>query len=636
MPTVTLVLTQGTTFTVPVDAGNGFTVECIGSGLQGGGAYSKTNLLSIAPGTKVYMQIGAYATDTWLNTTNTAPTSTSTGCLAKGAPNAIVGNYYLGGPASGCIGDVKYSGGRSGYAVYFFGGGGAAGPHGNGANGGDGASNGNGGGGGGADGGSVGGNATVSTSGAGGNNRLGTGGGAGNSSFKNGTNGGGGGGLLYTTYAGNDGGNSSSEATWTDSITGISVGPGSGSGGGLYTTYSYCSCCCCVTGYNGGAGDNFPQTSGPYNVYNTSFGGGIGGVSQSWGGISSGVIIITYTPKTTAGTTYTVAYDVRNGIPNGYFSSANLSNKFRVPYGVTSVTVHTIGIGAPALNNGGSTVVGGGGGAYALTTITGLTGGQILTVQAQQAFGSDTWISTTTVAPTSSSQGALAKCAAYNTTGAGGQASACIGTTVYSGGNGGTATASGTRTCGGGGGAAGPSGAGKNGGNGKTATTGNGGGGGGGGSNGGSSTVGSIGTTNGGNGGVSSTGTAGGAGGVTTAGSNGSNGSGGGGGGSANFMATVGGSGAGQALWTDSMTGLTYGPSGGGGGCGYLAANLGGYNGGAGYTTDRYRELGGGEGGSINYTVFYGPGYGGIIVVFTTGTYPTVTGFAHSFGVIIG
>jgi len=124
---VTYAFYSGTTFKIPVDC-NRITIECVGAGSTNGngGAYSKTNSISVTPGSTIYFQIGSFGGDTWVNVTgNSVPANTSTGCLAIGgsiSPSSQI--------ASG-VGNLKFRGGNPGG----FAGGGAAGPGGNGGDG---------------------------------------------------------------------------------------------------------------------------------------------------------------------------------------------------------------------------------------------------------------------------------------------------------------------------------------------------------------------------------------------------------------------------------------------------------------------------------------------------------------------
>jgi len=226
MPTFTQVITSGTTWTVPAGVTSA-TVECIGSGNIGGGAYAKTNSVSLTPSATVYIRIdaGGGGGATWFNkTANTAPTSgqTDRGALAAGGGGVSCQGTLnaSGGLASNSVGNVRYTGGAGRYfytcngecgsLTEIYSRGGAAGPNGNGA---DGRTAGNViGGGGGANGG------FESTGLNGGNNRLGVGGG-----------------VVAGTAASNGGGGDVSrtgsyEAIYTDSTSGLTYGPAGGSG----------------------------------------------------------------------------------------------------------------------------------------------------------------------------------------------------------------------------------------------------------------------------------------------------------------------------------------------------------------------------------------------------------------------
>jgi len=225
MATVVRVISNNNgAYTIPADfpAGGTLQVECIGGGGSenaGGGGYSKTNSITgLSAGQTVYIKVG-FSIDSWFNkAANSAPASTTNGCLAKaGSPNGT--NSPAGGQASAGIGDLKYSGGNGGLYLsscpnnVMGGGGGAAGPNGNGASGGSAYGTG----GGGANGGS----STITSTG--GNNRLGSGGGAADT---NGTNGGGGGGT-NSGFAGAG----SPDLVFTDTVSGVSWGPCGGGGG---------------------------------------------------------------------------------------------------------------------------------------------------------------------------------------------------------------------------------------------------------------------------------------------------------------------------------------------------------------------------------------------------------------------
>ena len=143
MPQVVIAITSGTRWRVPVDCTSA-TIEVIGGGGGGGGAYSKTNSVTLTPISLAYINIGVDGGDTWFNkTTNSAPTSTTNGALAKGGATTAgcCDPTLLGGQAVDGVGDVdaKFSGGNGirnftcGGTVYEIGGG-AAGPSGAGGN----------------------------------------------------------------------------------------------------------------------------------------------------------------------------------------------------------------------------------------------------------------------------------------------------------------------------------------------------------------------------------------------------------------------------------------------------------------------------------------------------------------------
>jgi hypothetical protein len=134
MPQVVIAITSGTRWRVPVDCTSA-TIEVIGGGGVGGGAYSKTTSVSLTPLSLVYVNIGSGGSvsnggggantgggDTWFNkTTNAAPSSTTNGALAKGGGviPSCGGGSAPGGLSSGGVGDVgaKFSGG-DGYGTW--------------------------------------------------------------------------------------------------------------------------------------------------------------------------------------------------------------------------------------------------------------------------------------------------------------------------------------------------------------------------------------------------------------------------------------------------------------------------------------------------------------------------------------
>jgi hypothetical protein len=130
---------------VPEDC-TSVTIECLsGTGAGGspgdGSSYSRTNNLSVTPGTRLYILVGGAGGRSYVNKISfAAPSSTAQGCLAvpsDSAESPAAYNEDLG------VGDIKYNGGVGadpifGDASTFFGGtGGSAGPAGRGGNGGN-------------------------------------------------------------------------------------------------------------------------------------------------------------------------------------------------------------------------------------------------------------------------------------------------------------------------------------------------------------------------------------------------------------------------------------------------------------------------------------------------------------------
>jgi len=283
-----VILTTGTSWTVPDDWTATNTIEVIGGGGGGqsnaalgaagggGGAYSKiSNITSLSGSITISIGAGGGATANGGDTYFNGSSCTGSSICAKGGLGATSATGALGGAAADGVGTTKYSGGTGGDGQNTGdtggGGGGAGGPNGNGATGGAGGAGQNyGGGGGGGNGNGYIGSAGTTSGGNGGNNYNNTGGGAGGNAAAggNGTDGGGGGGG-DKTFAGGTGGNG---IEWTSA----------GSGGG-----------------GGGAGDN--GVGGNGGLYGAGGGGGSTGGSGA-----QGIIVITYTPANmTVGTTGT-------------------------------------------------------------------------------------------------------------------------------------------------------------------------------------------------------------------------------------------------------------------------------------------------------------------------------------------
>lgn len=246
-------------------------VECLGAGGSSsasyrsggaGGAYSRANALSVTPGESLAVQVptstplvnGAKGADCYLARGGTMLV------LAKSADSpTTTAASAIGGQASACIGDVRYSGGNAGLTPVTgarSGGGGAAGPAGPGGNGGSTVS----GqtyapGGGGANGGGAGsdGGPTVGVNGNGGTGPTGVPGPVSGSGTLDSTSGAGGAG---SGGAGRGGGDNSHNGEWD-----ASHGCGSG-GGGTRVSATYGGSGSTSGAYGGGAGgSNAPTPS---------------------------------------------------------------------------------------------------------------------------------------------------------------------------------------------------------------------------------------------------------------------------------------------------------------------------------------------------------------------------------------
>ncbi len=286
-PPKRVVLTSGTTWTVPadwVDANS--TIEVIGGGaggagsggLGGGGggagAYARITNADLTPSGSVTYAVGAggaataAGTDTYFCRTTTNCASIAGTAVMVGADNGLAASGITGGAGgttANSSGTIEYAGGSGGNGDSTGdsggGGGGAAGPAGAGKNGGLGSNattNGGGGGGGCGGGSSAAGSAGGTSGGNGGAGPGGTGGGTGGTGAigGNGSLGGGGGGG-----------------------DGSAAGRAGGKGGATL----YCG------GGGGGAADD-ENTGGEAGM----FGGGGGGGEGAGGPGSQGVIIITY------------------------------------------------------------------------------------------------------------------------------------------------------------------------------------------------------------------------------------------------------------------------------------------------------------------------------------------------------
>jgi hypothetical protein len=319
--TVVVILTSGTSWTIPVDWSASNTIHVIGGGGGGfnggdstagggggGGAYASTsNITGLFYGTTSLYRIGAgkssgggVAGDTYFNRTSGGATTCTAGVMsvcAKGGSTATGTNGASGGSkasnvpanggASGGTGGsstgINYSGG---------GGGGAGGTNANGSTGGSSSDNYGGNGGGAADNGATGVPlAATSTNGVpGGVAWDGTIGGYAGISGRaggNGSHGSGGGGGFLSGTAPTNGGGGGDGVTWTATVGGATAGPsGGGGGGGGDSGVS------AVAG-NGGAG---------FTAFGYGGGGGGGGssiVTPGTGGTGgNGVIVVMYDSAT--------------------------------------------------------------------------------------------------------------------------------------------------------------------------------------------------------------------------------------------------------------------------------------------------------------------------------------------------
>ena len=317
MVTKVIFLTSGSTWTVPSDfnpsnnkieaigggGGSGSAWPSGGSG-GGGGAYTKLTNFFVSPGAVVNINIGTGAAtptanggDTWLNTlTASAPTSSTTGLLAKGGSFSSTTTGGLGGQASQCIPSAAAfsggNGGNGGVNGAGGGGGGAGGPSGAGGNGGNPVGTAAGGGGG-SNGGS--GGSSPGAGGASGGSPAGSSGAAATSGAAavaggiGAGGGGGGGGLAQTNYQGGAGGAGN---YWT-ATAGGTAGPGGGSGGGT-------------------------STAGPLTTTGSGglYGGGQGNQNgDTSGSAGQGIIVVTYT---------TAAYATRINSSGNFYNGGSL------------------------------------------------------------------------------------------------------------------------------------------------------------------------------------------------------------------------------------------------------------------------------------------------------------------------
>jgi hypothetical protein len=271
----TVFITSGTSYTIPADFVSLVSVDCIGGGGavaaggggSGGGAFASSNAVTglVASGT-AFVRLGA-AADTWFNAaSDSAPTLTTQGALAKAGSVNVTTTGGAGGQDASCVGTTRYSGGNGGNRSGLNGSGGAAaGPQGRGAPGISGSGSG-GFGGGGANGGSRGSGSTGGTGINGGN--------------------GGNGSLFSATGAGSAG----SVGTQYTATAGDTAGPGGGGGSAGITSGA------------GGVGGNY--------------GGGGGGSTNLTQTGTSGLIVFIYvaTPVTAVSFTNNTGFTETNAL----------------------------------------------------------------------------------------------------------------------------------------------------------------------------------------------------------------------------------------------------------------------------------------------------------------------------------
>lgn len=463
--TVILANTAQTSYTLPSDFLYFNYVDAIGAGGSGGvavttsaafggggGAFSRSTTISgVAASDTVFISVGLGGRrtggDSWINTVaNAAPSSATTGVLAKGGVAGSIGSAGNGGAAASGVGNTRYSGGKGGLSSSgrgFGGGGGAAGPLGDGAAGGNsydvasGKTGASGGGGGGANKGGKGGTGTAAVGGQGGGNAeggayggnggptvvyyqgatlyaaggtggqyntnsLASGGGAAGGDVNSaggyghgtsGDQGGGGGGAIGTGNAVHDGGNAGDNGAASRDVN------------GLFTIVAGLSQ---TTANTGGLG----SASGSKTLNNRGgdargFGGGGGGAGYwggdggrgLYGGGGGGAAGYGYNYSGgTGGWGAVVAYFI--GAPTANASVILTSgNSYVVPSGTTSVKLWAIGAGgggAGATTNDGTAGGGGGAGGISSSTFTGGPAGALLNVTSangtpgtNDGFGSD-------------------------------------------------------------------------------------------------------------------------------------------------------------------------------------------------------------------------------------------------------
>jgi len=571
---------SGTSWVVPAGV-TGIQVECFGSSFgnlfsssalasnYSGGSYSKSNLINVTGGSTVYMNIGSNGGNTWFNTTNTAPTSsssTSSACLAVG------GNTVSASQIAANCGDTIYRGGNGlavNSALYNTASGGQAGPNGNGAD--------------------VTSYYTLTPQG---------------------------GKISYMGGGANDGSSGS-----------LGVPPYGRSGAGTDGSGSYWNGTTWV--YSAGTSKGgFTDGVGSYSYINNIIGMSLGVYSLGGYGPTGGSVVV-FTPGCGCPDNYSLqgqqGFIVITLVYGRKFIVVTSTTSFTAPSDFNSlVSVEAVGAGGAGhfSTSGTARYGGGGGGGYSKSTgvTTSITAGSTVIYTNVPAGGAGaaaaSWLNVgTNLAPTSNTTGVLAYSggnASTNTGGAGATTTGAIGTagSIFGGGAGGAGSTSSRFNAGGGGGSGGPLGAGGAGGAANNTISNRGCGGGGGANNG---SVGGVGgTTTSGNGGAGSSGAGGGgfgnsqtSGSGTTSGSSGPSGGGGGGGSGFNNINT----GTGGAV-NNSVYQI-------GGGTGGLSIPI---------VSSPYTSAYAGSGGSGNSTNGYNIGGNGLVIFsYTPNAAPVVT-----------
>lgn len=467
--------TSATTWTVPVGV-TSVTVQCYGGGgggMQGklktdkgstiidgdnkpygggGGAYAASTF-AVTAGTTYYICAGAGGaaggdgSASWFSTNNKVDNAIVS---AAGGGKASKNGAGAGGTVANSKGDIIYAGGtggsytQNGSTFYSGAGGGAAGPNG------------------------AGGNAADYTAGTGNGGRAGNGGAGGNSG---------------TAQAGFEFGGGGSGGMGT--ATGTQYTGGAGAQGAVLVTYditytvqdyeavqgSVVSLDLGIESINGCEIHWYDQNHNEITTAST--------YSYIKGAAENDIYYVRLYDGTTPLTDemQITVHLVGSSAPEGYSSvvasqifNSTSATSWTVPSGVTSVTVECYGGGGAGQKgkiknggiDGGNQGNGGGGGAYASSTLTVEPGTTYYLCAGQggnNGAGNASWFGTKNgnnnyTYIVSAAGGAVG---AQNAPGAGGQASASIGTIRYSGGTGGMYTSS-PLTSGAGGGAAGPNG----------------------------------------------------------------------------------------------------------------------------------------------------------------------------------